>query len=158
MGISVDAVADYVDRALGTMAAIVTSLGDKAANTRPALPGANSPYVILRHCLGVVEYWGGHMIAGRPVQRDRDAEFRSFGPVAALAAAVQETRRQFRTDIQAADPAAPPRGTHPTVSPSDLKVTSQGHALLHIVEEMYQHLGHLEITRDILAHQGTPQP
>jgi hypothetical protein len=158
MGISVDTLADYVDQALGTMTAIVTGLGDEAANTRPSLPGANSPYVILRHCLGVVEYWGGHMIAGRPVQRDRDAEFRSSGPVAALAAAARETARQFRTDLQAADPAAPPRGTHPTVSPSDLEMTSQGHALLHIAEEVYQHLGHLEITRDILVHQQTPQP
>jgi hypothetical protein len=59
MGFEVDAVASYVDRAVEAMTDIVDDLGDELANTRPALPGANSPYVILRHCLGVMEFWGG---------------------------------------------------------------------------------------------------
>src|SRR5438876_8347136 len=57
MGIAPDAVASYVDRAVEAMADIVGDLGDDLANTRPGLPGANSPYVILRHCLGVMEFW-----------------------------------------------------------------------------------------------------
>ena len=154
MGISVEAGASYVDQAVDAMTAIVTELGDEAANQRPALPGANSPYVILRHCLGVMEFWGGQVVAGREVQRDRDAEFRSSGPVAGLAAAAQEAKRRFRADIAAADPAAPPRGTHPTTGPADLDMTSQGHALLHVMEEMCQHLGQAEITRDLLPGGG----
>ncbi len=150
MGISVEAVASYVDRAVDAMTGIVVDLGDEAANQRPALPGANSPYVLLRHCLGVMEYWGGHVVAGRQVERDRDAEFRSAGPVAALATMAQEAKGRFRADIAAADPAAPPRGSHPTTGPDELEMTSQGHALLHVLEELCQHLGHLEITRDLL--------
>ncbi len=56
----------FCDLALGTMAGIVEELGDDLANDRPPFPGANSPYVILTHCLGVMEYWGGATIADRP--------------------------------------------------------------------------------------------
>lgn len=149
-GISVDAVASYVDRAIDAMTEIARQLGDEAANRRPAVPGMNSPYVLLRHCLGVMEYWGGQVVAGREVQRDRAAEFRSAGPVAELAAAAQEAKRRFRADLTTADPAAPPRSGHPTKGPAELEMTSQGHALLHVMEELCQHLGHAEITRDLL--------
>ena len=101
------------------------------ANTRPGLPGANSPYAILRHCLGVMEFWGGQVVAGRTVDRDRDAEFRASGPVADLIARAQQAQRRFRADIVTADPRARPLGGHPTTGPYELELTSQGHALLH---------------------------
>lgn len=142
--------ADYVDRALDAMIGIAVGLGDEMANRRPGLAGANSPYALLRHCLGVLEYWGGHEIAGRVVQRDRDAEFVASGPVAELAEAAQAAKRQFRADIAGMDPAALPSRDHPTMDPGDLELISQGHALLHVMEEMCQHLGQAEITRDLL--------
>jgi Protein of unknown function (DUF664) len=153
VGISADAVASYVDRAVEAMADIVTGLGDELANTRPDLPGANSPYAILRHCLGVMEYWAGHVVAGRTVERDRAAEFRATGHVADLAAAAGEARRRFRADLVTAELDARPRGGHPTTRPDELELTSQGHALLHVMEEAYQHLGQLEITRDLLRQR-----
>jgi Protein of unknown function (DUF664) len=150
MGIAPDAVASYVDRAVEAMADIVGDLGDDLANARPHLPGANSPYAILRHCLGVMEYWGGQVVAGRTVDRDREAEFRASGPVAGLIADAREAQRRFRTVIVTADPKARPPGDHPTTGPDELEYTSQGHALLHVMEEVCQHLGQMEITRDLL--------
>src|SRR5215470_242127 len=95
-----------------------------------AMPGANSPYAILRHCLGVMEFWGGEVVAGREVIRDRPAEFRSHGPVADLAAAAPEGLDQFRADAATADFAGPPRGgTGHQKHPGELEFTSQGHAL-----------------------------
>ncbi len=90
------------------MADIVGGLGDDLANRRPALPGANSPYAILRHCLGVMEFWGGQVVAGRAVERDRDAEFRAAGPVAALIEAAQQAKETFRMDAAGAGPAPRP--------------------------------------------------
>jgi Protein of unknown function (DUF664) len=150
MGIAPDAVASYVDRAIEAMADIVGDLGDDLANTRPGLPGANSPYAILRHCLGVMEFWGGQVVAGRTVDRDREAEFRASGPVAGLIAAAQAAQRRFRADLVTADPRARPRGGHPATGPDELEVISQGHALLHVMEEVCQHLGQMELTRDLL--------
>lgn len=71
----------FVDEALGAIAEVLLVLGDDAANARPGLPGANSPYAITTHCLGVMEYWGGARLAGRAVERDRPAEFTASGSV-----------------------------------------------------------------------------
>jgi Protein of unknown function (DUF664) len=153
--ISVDAVVSYVDRAVDQMTGIVTGLGDDLANRKPALPGANSPYAILRHCLGVMEFWGGKVVAGREVIRDRPAEFRSHGPVADLAAAARKALGQFRADAATADFAGPPRGgPGHRKDPGDLDFTSQGHALVHVLEEVCQHLGQMELTRDVLRADG----
>src|SRR4051812_30449742 len=71
----------FVRRAVDGMAAIVGELGDDLAGCRPDLPGANTPYGLLTHTLGVVEYWAGRLVAGREVVRDREAEFDARGPV-----------------------------------------------------------------------------
>ena len=150
VGISVDELVSYVERAVDQMADIVGGLGDDLANRRPALPGANSPYAILRHCLGVMEFWGGQVVAGRAVERDRDAEFVATGSVAALVVATQQAKDTFRVDAAEADPGAPPRGPHPGKGPGELELLSRGSALLHVLEEVTQHLGHMELTRDML--------
>lgn len=145
-----DALVCYVERTVDAMAGILASLGDDAANRRPALPGANSPYAILRHSLGVMDFWGGQVVAGHVVDRDREAEFRAAGPVAGLVEAAQEAKHRFRANAALAEPGALPRGAHPGMEPGELEVLTQGHALLHVLEEVTQHLGQLEITRDLL--------
>ncbi|HKE75239.1 MAG TPA: DUF664 domain-containing protein [Acidimicrobiales bacterium] len=146
----------FVDEALAGMAAIVTELGDELANRRPDLPGANSPYAILTHCLGVIEWWAGHAVAGRVVERDRDAEFRAAGPVAALATRVEEARRRLRADVATLDSAAPLRGTDGLwPEDADLPIArTQGGALFHIYEELAQHRGQMEGGRDLLLAAG----
>ena len=57
----------FVDRALDEMCAIVEDLGDELVNRRPPFRDVNSAYVILTHCLGVMEYWGGATVAGRAI-------------------------------------------------------------------------------------------
>ena len=148
--ISVDDLLWFVDEALDGMVAIVTELGDDLANRRPDVPGANSPYVVLHHCLGVMAYWGGHVVAGRTVERDRDAEFRASGPVDDLVTRARQARRQLADDLAALDPGAPPRAALP---PDDAALPigrTQGGALVHIYEELAQHRGQMEATRDVL--------
>ena len=57
---------------------------------------------------------------------------------------------QFRSDVDAAQLDAP---LHFPVSPADAELPfglRQGAALVHIFEEFAQHLGQMEITRDVL--------
>jgi uncharacterized damage-inducible protein DinB len=136
----------FCDSAVTAMADIVTGLGDDLANRRPDLPGANSPVQILVHCLGVMGWWAGAVNLGRPVERDRDAEFEAVCRAADLAADVERARRQLHDDVAAADPAAAPaRPEH------QHDYATQGAVLLHVYEELAQHRGQMEITRDVLV-------
>src|ERR1700676_774249 len=103
----------FVDLALESMAAIVEELGDELANRRPLFPDANSPFVILTHCLGVMEYWGGATVAERQIERDRAAEFRATGEVAGLLRRTEVARRRLRADIAGIDASARPAGLQP---------------------------------------------
>ena len=148
--ISVDDYLFFVDDALDGMAGIVTDLGDELANARLDLPGANSPFAVLTHCLGVIEYWAGFIVAGRVIERDRAAEFRATGAVADLVGRVRQARVQLAADIAELDPTGAPRGT-PEPEDAELPVArTQGGALVHIYEELAQHRGQMETTRDVL--------
>lgn len=144
----------YVDDCLDAMLDIVTGLGDDLANQALEAPGSNAPYAILTHCLGVVEWWSGEMVAGVEVERDRDAEFVAQGPVAALPDAVRRTRARLVENLAALDSAAPP------ARPGDAELLeypygrTQGAVLLHVFHELAQHRGQMEVTRDVLLHQA----
>ncbi|GAB3147873.1 hypothetical protein GCM10027258_41990 [Amycolatopsis stemonae] len=141
----------FTGRALDGMSAILASLGDEDANRRPALPGANTPYAIVTHCLGVLEFWVGSLVAGRSVHRDRAAEFTAAGPVAGLLERVEQAREQLRADLAAADSTAPLRAEAPPKYRDTPAGRTQGGALQHVYEELAQHHGQLELTRDVFA-------
>ena len=148
--ISVDDYLFFVDEALDGMVTIVTGLGDELANRRPALPGANSPYALLTHCLGVMEYWAGHLVAGRRIERDRDAEFRATGSVHELVERTRRGRRQLEADMVGLEPFAPPRGTP---APEDARLPrarTRGGALMHVYDRLAQHRGQMEGCRGVL--------
>ena len=140
----------FVDEALDGMIAIVTELGDVDVNVRPDLPGANSAYVILTHCLGVMEFWAGPVVAGRPTDRDRDAEFVARGTVDDLHLRVIAARQQLEVDLVSLDTEAPPRASFGPDDAAKPLGRSQGGALIHILEELYQHTGQMELSRDLL--------
>lgn len=147
----------FVDRALGGMRGIVAELGDDLANRRPPLPGGNSPYALLHHCVGVVDAWVGGFVAGRPVRRDRAAEFSASGPVDALLARVDAASERFRADLLTADPAAALAQEPPADFEGPDRTLTVGGALQHVYEELAQHHGQMEQIRDLLlaVERGT---
>jgi hypothetical protein len=140
----------YAGLALDRMVGILRDLGDELANEAPDLPGANSPFAIVTHCLGVLEWWGGAMVAGRPVERDREAEFVATGRVDELVERVEAARRQLADDVAGVVVGDPPH-LRPTARHADRPDgRTKGGVLLHVLEELFQHLGQLELTRDVL--------
>ncbi len=101
-----------------------------------------------------MEYWGGATVAERPVQRDRAAEFSATGDVAQLLWRTEQARRRLRDDIAGFDASAPPASVRPDPDDSVPYARAKGSVLLHILEELFQHLGQMEITRDAL--RGRP--
>jgi hypothetical protein len=140
----------FACRALDGMIDIVDGLGDDLANRRPPLPGANSPYALLTHCLGVVAFWGGSLVAGREVVRDRDSEFTRTGPVRPLLDEAAAVRTRFADDVRAAVPADRLHATPPPDFLGPDRELTQGAALLHVYEELAQHHGQMEVLRDAL--------
>ncbi|GAA2615387.1 DinB family protein [Paractinoplanes durhamensis] len=149
MVISRDDYLYFAGRALDGMAGIVAELGDDLANVRP-LPGANSAYALLTHCLGVVGYWAGALVSGREVTRDRAAEFTASGPVAPLLARVEAAREQLAADVLAADPDAPLHAVPVSSFQGPARGLTRGGALFHVYEELAQHHGQMEILRDAI--------
>lgn len=144
----------FLSRALNDMADIVDGLGDDLANRRMSTPGANSPYALLNHCLGAVDYWVGEVVAGRPANRDRDAEFAASGPTGPLLDRVRATVARLSDDVRQARPGdrAQTDRTLPFVAPGE--ELDKGGALVHIYTEMVQHHGQLQIIRDALVAEN----
>ena len=149
----------FVDDCLDAMTGILEALGDELANSRPGLPGANAPYAIVTHCLGVLEFWGGAMVAGREIHRDRDAEFVATGAVAELRKRVQDARERFFTDLDALSARDAPAAPVPEEDRELPFGQNQAGVLMHVFHELAQHLGQLELTRDLLLAGGAqPRP
>lgn len=144
----------FADRALDGMGAILEQLGDDLSVRRPSLPGANTPYGLLTHCLGVVDAWAGGFVAGRTVTRDRPAEFGATGPVGPLLDRVKAAKDQLARDVAAAEPGAPLHGEPPRDFQGPARVLTQGAALQHVYEELAQHHGQMELIRDLIVAEA----
>ena len=146
----------FAERAVRGMARIVDDLGDELACSKPDIPGANTPYALLTHVLGVMEYWAGQVNLDRDAHRDRDAEFVATGRVAELLTRVDAVLAQFATDVAATDHTAPPAQRRDDADVPGWRRT-QGGVLMHVYEELAQHHGQLEVLRDaIRATQPDP--
>lgn len=140
-----------VDRHLDRMLDIVEELGDDRVNVVPSLPQANSAYQILFHCCGMLEWWTREAALGRPVGRDRDSEFLAEGSLSDLVERVTTVREQLRQDLPSLEVGARLHGDpseHYAHTPIGRSV---GGVLMHVFEELAQHHGHLELTRDLVT-------
>ena len=89
-----------------------------------------------------------------PVERDRPAEFTASGPVKDLIERIAGAKQRLRVALAAADPAAPLRVEPPADYLTTKPDLTQGAALLHVFEELAQHHGQLEISRDVIRAQA----
>jgi hypothetical protein len=143
----------YMRHAYAQMLGVADRLGDQRVNDRPIGTGDNAVGALIVHCCGVTEFWIGHVALGRPSHRDRDSEFTTTATVAELHATVDETLAQVSQDLAAIDAGATQadRTGRQFLEGGD---ESDGAIVLHVLEELYQHLGHMEITADALMIRG----
>jgi hypothetical protein len=145
----------YIRHALRQMLDVADRLGDDKVNDRPLDRSAdmNAVAALIVHCCGVVEFWMGHVALGRPSHRDRESEFSTTASVAELHALVDKTLVTVGEDLAAIDAGRtqPDRTGRQFLEGGD---GSDGAIVLHVLEELYQHLGHMEITADALAVRG----
>jgi len=152
MDYSVDVQIRSVDRALDTMLGVARRLDAEQLNRRPHGDGTNAAASLVVHCCAVVEFWFGHIALGRPSTRDRDGEFDATATHDELDELVAATKVQSALDLAMID--AP----HEELE-SEIRVFLPGSGddvelVLHVIEELYQHLGHMELAADAVLAVG----
>ena len=145
-----EATLTIIGESLSSMTEILKGLGDELANTRPDLPGANSPYAIVFHCVGVIEHWAGSVIAGLRIPRDRAAEFTATGRVDDLITRVDDVRARLPEWVDVALREGIRDRTVIGSTRPEVATATPEWVLTHVVRELAQHLGQLELTRDVL--------
>jgi cysteine-S-conjugate beta-lyase len=143
----------YVRWAVTQMHAVVDRLDDESVSRAP-FPRTNSVAALVTHCCGVGEFWLGHVGLGRPSDRDRDSEFVAIASCAELHARLDAAVERIVADVQALD-----RGEASPAN-AELRQFLQGgdetdaSLVVHVIEELFQHLGHMQLTADALLGAG----
>jgi uncharacterized damage-inducible protein DinB len=139
----------YARLAFDRMLAVADRLGDERVNVRPIGPDTNSVAALVVHCCGVSEFWLGHVGLGRESHREREAEFSSTATVAELHTLVEATQHQVDVDLVAIE-----AGAESAYADGrqflDVDPRSDASLVLHVLEELFQHLGHAELAADAL--------
>jgi uncharacterized damage-inducible protein DinB len=143
-------VAVYTTQALEGMRRALDRFDDETVNRRPHGEATNSAAAIVTHACAAATFWFDHVGLGRDTERDRDAEFTTEATVADLHILVDRTEEQLTTLAAELD-------TGPSAGDHELRVllpggdTSDASVVLHALEELFQHLGQLELTADALG-------
>lgn len=133
---------------LDQMTETVLGLGEGTMHEVLPVEGSNSPAAILVHCCGMMRHWSSTVNLGVPVPRDREAEFRATPSREELRDLVATTRRHLEADVRRTDLSSAPRAV--PAGRGELWTRTCRGVLLHVLEELSQHLGQVEVTRDVL--------
>jgi len=151
--LSAEAIQLYIQHAFAGMERVLDRLDDDLVNRKPPGWGTNSVAGLVVHCCELAPSWFAMPGLGRDSVRDREAEF-----------AAQATVAELREQIDAASKrtvalvdefvAGPTVVDHPFRDFMPGADRSDGALVLHVLEELYQHLGHMEVTADALVPAG----
>ena len=134
---------------LDTVDAVLGDLDDTTVNL--ATPGGNSVFALVTHVRGALGYWGGSLLAGEDIPRDRSAEFHATGTVEQARGIVAG----LRTDLARWAPVAAIGIRNPQARGTtrrDAAAAPPEWVLTHMLRELTQHTGHMEICRDVVVH------
>ncbi len=134
------------------IATVLAALPPEALNWRP-LEGdesTNSVAHTVAHMAGSERFWVGEVAGERPAHRDREAEFHyQANTVADLQALLDQAGAVTREALGS----LPPEKLDETVTTRDRTVTRRW-AVLHAVEHIAIHVGHMQLTRQLWEAQG----
>lgn len=139
----------YIRHALTQMLFVATRLGDDKVNQRPVGPNTNAVGSLIIHSCAVAEFWLGHVGLGRASERARDDEFAKTATLEELASMVGQTLGQVDADLKRIDGGA---GSEFAAGRQFLLEGDESDSALivHVIEELFQHLGHAELAADVL--------
>jgi hypothetical protein len=146
----------YVRHAFAGMDEVLDRLDDDTVNRKPDGWGTNSVAGLVVHCCELAPSWFLLPGLGRESTRNRDAEFATTGTIAELKARIERAVEQTCELVHAFD-------AGPTATDHELRAfmpggdRTDGALALHVLEELFQHLGHMEVPADALGRPGDPE-
>lgn len=148
-----ETVAVYVRKVAAGYLRALDRFDDDNVNCKPHGDGTNSGAVIVTHAWASARFWIDHVGLGRPSDRVRDDEFAAVATVDELRFLVRSSADDLARSVLEYD--AGPTGT---VHESRTRLAdedgdgSDGSLVIHALEELFQHLGHLELTADTVGN------
>ena len=143
----------FIASSLDRLVALAAELPPDGLDWRPPTPDTNSVYALTVHTLGNAEENILQTLCGRPIGRDRDAEFAQSGTAAGVLARWRELRPRLEAAL-----ARLPAGELARERAHPRRGTISGRAVLLVVaRHAAEHLGQAELTRDLwrAARQAT---
>lgn len=146
-----------LERLLQQFVTLGKGLSAEALDWKPG-PETNSPAAILTHAIGASQHWLVAYVGNRPNDRDRDAEFRAGGgEVSDLPQRVERCLSAIRQVLQ---PITTAQLDAPCAALAQQQGPYQGftnrEAILHVIEHLGTHVGHLELTLQLWQMQAAP--
>lgn len=139
----------YLRRAFAQMLAVADRVGEPQINERPLGADTNAVAALIVHCCEMAEFWLGHVALGRPSDRHRESEFSRTASVAELHQLVEGALDSAVADIDRLEAGAgTDEGGRQFLPGGDV---SDASVVQHVLEELYQHLGHIELAADALS-------
>jgi uncharacterized damage-inducible protein DinB len=131
-------------------------LSDEELNRPLTLPETNTLYALATHMVGAGEFWVLAVAGGRTIPRDRPAEFRATGSYSDLTARYERWLAGVHEVLDALVPARMEErvdvNRYRSVPLASAQEVSVREALLHALEHSALHLGHIQLTRQLLGH------
>ncbi len=133
------------------------SVPEPLLNQPLGLPETNTLFALATHLVGAGEFWVLAHVGGRALARDRAAEFHAAGTLAELVARCErwiadahEVLDNFPdTEMERVVPTATTSWFRQLNRPATVR-----DCLLHAVEHSALHQGHIQLTCQLLRHQG----
>ena len=148
---TLDAARDILDESLEFLLKELDGLPADRLNARPAGAGSNSLAIISVHALSSARYWLGLAVGATLPERDRESEFRTVadGGFSSFVQDLAHACRELLANVDAYEPdrtaTAPWRSGALATEP-----VTAAWALLHALTHLREHVGHAQLTRQLL--------
>ena len=137
---------NFIDGLLTQAEERVKGLPKQAFNWRPLERDTNSLAVIVTHMCGVADFWVYQGLSGEDVGRVRDNEFKAVVEREdELLALTARSKARVRTALEG----CPSDSLGEIIKLPGRDPCTRRWAILHTMDELAQHLGHLELTRQL---------
>lgn len=150
----------YLRNGFSQIELVVESLTDEELNRVVNGEGTNSISGLVVHTCAAVEFWLGHVALGAKTDRTRETEFGTVASQQRLLELIKSaviSACSHLSDLESGT--LSPEDETPEHAENRALIRefmpggdkSDAALVLHVFEELYQHLGHIEATRDAIV-------